>query len=59
MKIKKQRKYKPPQSHSNLSTDENLRSRFDPNGSWTGTPSMDGYPEIPDGEVPIQDADDL
>ncbi len=32
------RRYQPPLMHSNLSTNENLRSRFDPNGSYTGTP---------------------
>lgn len=59
MKIRKKRKYNPPLSHSNLSCKEKMRSRFDPNGSYTGTPSSDGYPETPDGEVPIQDVDDL
>ncbi len=42
-----------------MTNHENMRSHFDPNGSWTGTPEDDGYPITPDGEVPIQDADDL
>lgn len=48
-----------PISHSNLSTHENMRSRFDPNGSYTGTPERNGYPVEPEGERPVQDADDL
>ncbi len=59
MKIKRTRRYNPPLSHSNLGTNANLRSRFDPNGSYTGTPERNGYPTIPDGELPVQDADDL
>lgn len=59
MKIKKKRKYNPPLSHSNQTTQDNLRSIFDPNGSYTGTPEHHGYPEIPDGDLPVQDADDL
>ncbi len=39
MKFKK--KNKAPLSHSNLTEHENLRSHYDPNGSWTGTP--DGW----------------
>ncbi len=57
MKIKKARKT--PQSHSNLSTHENMRSLYDPNGSYTGTPEENGYPKTPDGDLPVQDADDL
>ncbi len=37
MKFKK--KNRAPLSHSNLSEHENLRSHYDPNGSWTGTPA--------------------
>ncbi len=48
-----------PLSHSNLSTHENLRSHFDPNGSYTGVPEKHGYPDVPDGEKPVQDVDDL
>lgn len=59
MKIKKQRKSRAPLAHSNLSKHENMRSLFDPNGSYTGTPAKNGYPTIPDGELPVQDADDL
>lgn len=60
MKIKKKRKHEVPLSHSNLTDHENMRSLFDPNGSWTGTPETeDGYPLVPGGEVPVQDADDL
>lgn len=59
MKIRKQRKMRVPLSHSNLSTHENMRSRFDPNGSYTGTPEHNGYPVEPEGERPVQDADDL
>ncbi len=59
MKNMKKRKYEVPLSHSNMTNHENMRSHFDPNGSWTGTPEDDGYPITPDGEVPIQDADDL
>lgn len=59
MKIRKQRKFRRAQSHSNLSTSENLRSLYDPNGSYTGTPDSNGYPTVPDGEKPVQDADDL
>lgn len=59
MKIKKKRKYNLPLSHSNQTTHENWRSLFDPNGSYTGTPEHNGYPETPDGEVPVQDVDDL
>ncbi len=58
MKIKRTRKYNIPLSHSNLSTHENLRSRFDPNGSYTGI--TEGYnPTVPNGEKPVQDVDDL
>lgn len=39
MKFKK--KNRAPLSHSNLTQHENLRSHYDPNGSWTGTP--DGW----------------
>ncbi len=39
MKFKK--KNRAPLSHSNLTEHENLRSHYDPNGSWTGTP--DGW----------------
>ncbi len=53
------RKNRAPLSHSNLTKHERLRSRFDPNGSYTGTPEEDGYPTTPDGELPVQDADDL
>lgn len=59
MKIKKQRKQKPPLSHSNLSEEENLQSLYDPNGSYTGAPVPFGFPYPPDGEIPVQDADDL
>ena len=110
MKIKKYRKYQQPLSDSNMTEHENLRSHYDPNGSYTGTPdgwrddvptpvrpdvpdkwdveggednwdfsdvpqgtptTTDGYPSIPDGELPVwrarvkeditpvQDADDL
>lgn len=59
MKKRKQRKYDVPLSHSNTTEHEKMRSLFDPNGSWTGTP-MDGcYPRTPDGDLPVQDADDL
>lgn len=59
MKLKRTRKHNVPLSHSNLSTHENLRSRFDPNGSYTGVPEKHGYPDVPDGEKPVQDVDDL
>lgn len=60
MKTKKRRKHNVPLSHSNLTDHENMRSLFDPNGSWTGTPeTKNGYPEEPGGEMPVQDADDL
>lgn len=59
MKLRRTRKHNVPLSHSNLSTHENLRSRFDPNGSYTGVPEKHGYPKTPDGELPVQDADDL
>ena len=52
MKIRKQRKFRRAQSHSNLSTSENLRSLYDPNGSYTG---RGNHPY----EKPVQDADDL
>lgn len=39
MKFKK--KNRAPLAHSNLTEHENLRSHYDPNGSWTGTP--DGW----------------
>lgn len=42
----KKRRYLPPLMHSDLSDEENLASRFDPNGSYTGTPS-DAHP-VPD-----------
>lgn len=46
MKIKK--KNRAPLAHSNLTQHENLRSHYDPNGSWTGTPDGwdkdDAYP---------------
>ncbi len=41
MKDKKERRYNPPLAHSNLTEHENMRSHYDPNGSWTGTP--DGW----------------
>lgn len=50
MKIKRKRTRNIPLSHSNLSAHENLRSRFDPNGSYTGVPEKHGYPDVPDGE---------
>ena len=59
MKIRRKRKYQLPLSHSNLTKHENMRSHFDPNGSWTGVPEKDGNPDVPDGEKPVQDADDL
>lgn len=59
MKQRRTRKRNVPLSHSNLSTHENLRSHFDPNGSYTGVPEKHGYPDVPDGEKPVQDADDL
>ena len=59
MKIRRKRKYQLPLSHSNLTKHENMRSHFDPNGSWTGVPEKDSYPDVPDGEKPVQDADDL
>ncbi len=63
MKKSKKRKFNPPLSKSNLSRKENMRSRFDPNGSWTGTAETpDGYPVPPSGEydyIPEQDVDDL
>lgn len=59
MKYKKSRRNRAPLSHSNLSEEEYLRSLFDPNGSYTGTPDNDGYPATPDGDKPVQDADDL
>lgn len=59
MKIRKKRKYNVPLTHSNMSKRQNLRSRFDPNGSYTGTPDDHGYPVVPDGELPVQDSDDL
>ena len=59
MKIRRKRKYQLPLSHSNLTKHENMRSHFDPNGNWTGVPEKDGYPDVPDGEKPVQDADDL
>lgn len=51
MKIRKQRKRLPPLSHSNLSEEENLKSLYDPNGSYTGAPTQC--------DTPVQDADDL
>ena len=36
-----------------------LGPRFDPNGSYTGVPEKHGYPDVPDGEKPVQDVDDL
>ena len=59
MKIKRKRTRNIPLSHSNLSAHENLRSRFDPNGSYTGVPENHGYPDVPYGEKPVQDVDDL
>lgn len=59
MKIRRKRKYAPPLSHSNLSEQENLASHYDPNGSWTGIPENGDLPIIPDGDVPVQDVDDL
>ena len=59
MKIRRKRKYQLPLSHSNLTKHENMRSHLDPNGSWTGVPEKEGYPDVPDGEKPVQDADDL
>ena len=59
MKIKRKRTRNIPLSHSNLSAHENLRSRFDPNGSYTGVPEKHGYPDVPDGEKLVQDVDDL
>ena len=59
MKIRRKRQYQLPLSHSNLTKHENMRSPFDPNGSWTGVPEKEGYPDVPDGEKPVQDADDL
>ena len=59
MKIRRKRKYQLPLSHSNLTKHENMRSHFDPNGSWTGVPEKEGYPDVPDCEKPVQDADDL
>ncbi len=59
MKFRKKRKYDVPLSHSNMTEHETMRSHFDPNGSWTGTPEHQGWPETPDGELPVQDADDL
>lgn len=59
MKIKRKRTRNIPLSHSNLSAHENLRSRFDPNGSYTGVPEKHGYPDVSDGEKPVQDVDDL
>lgn len=59
MKIRKKRKYNVPLSHANMTHQDVMRSHFDPNGSWTGTPEKDGFPVVPDGEKPIQDADDL
>ena len=53
MKLRRTRKHNVPLSHSNLSTHENLRSRFDPNGSYTGIVADPNY------AVPEQDADDL
>ena len=59
MKIRRARKHNVPLSHSNLTTHENMRSHFDPNGSYTGVPEKHGYPDVPDGEKPVQDVDDL
>lgn len=59
MKIKKKRKYAPPLSHDNLSQEETLASHYDPNGSWTGVPKDGEFPLVPDGDIPVQDADDL
>ena len=56
---KKQQKFKTPLTASNLTAHENIRSLYDPNGSYTGTPEEEGYPKTPDGELPVQDADDL
>ena len=46
--MKFKRKQRAPLAHSNLTTHENLRSHYDPNGSWTGVP--DGWDK--DGEYP-------
>ncbi len=51
MKFKKSRGYNPPLSHSNLTEQENLRSHYDPNGSWTGVP--DGESDPPTYTEPI------
>lgn len=60
MKIKKHSKKNPPLSHSNLSTEENLASQYDPNGSYTGIPAPPfGFPYPPDEALPVQDVDDL
>ena len=45
MKDKKTRQYNKPLSDSNLTEHEQMRSRFDPNGSYTGVP--DGWDTVP------------
>lgn len=59
MKKRRARKHNVPLSHSNLTKEEKLASEYDPNGSYTGIPAPSGYPYIPDGELPVQDVDDL
>lgn len=59
MKKNKKRKHNVPLSHSNLTDHETMRSHYDPNGSWTGTPEHKDYPSLTDSDLPVQDADDL
>lgn len=52
--MKTKKKNRAPLSHSNLTEHENLRSHYDPNGSWTGTP--DGWDkDIPSVENSAKD----
>lgn len=52
--MKFKNKNRAPLSHSNLTEHENLRSHYDPNGSWTGTP--DGWDkDAPSATTPAKD----
>lgn len=51
------RKFAPPLSHSNLTEHENLRSHYDPNGSWTGVP--DGWDKDENGKKEVEAAKDM
>ncbi len=48
--MKFKNKNRAPLAHSNLTKHENMRSHYDPNGSWTGTP--DGWDKTSDYSAP-------